>query len=354
MTKGLVKKQVKPKAQPKAQPKARAVQRSQNTKHRKSRGGTPYGQDLVIYCINNVNQVVQNTSVNFPVMTQLFRNLGQNEIIKGILELLFCISCSSLTLQFSTLDVGLRLSNVLANYFENKEFSVQQLLDELTTIIPCSSEFLSTFQVLFEKLKSYNIRMTEIRSNIAVYIQNKRLNLQENIFGKFKNMCSPVYFKQSVSYFLSYGKRQGGARRHKGGGFSFIKDMPILKNCNGLTTTVLYELYDKIKNCTIDELKGLLIVDIDNSLTKKIYQLKYLINFVFKIIMRRISSVIYNILDFIDTILSFILAILISDFSKKEVYLKMFMSCLPDENIYTHYVRLLINSMFIENTCNTK
>lgn len=83
----------------------------------------------------------------------------------------------------------------------------------------------------------------------------------------------------------------------------------IVASCNGLTTIQLYKMYQTIKDFSVEQMKDIIL---DDNILKILYVTKYVLNFIFKVIVSLafgIKTTIYKFLDFVDTIISFFIAL---------------------------------------------
>lgn len=272
----------------------------------------------------------------------------------GIIQFLLCVMCHLIKFNSSILDITLNLSSLILDYFENK-YSIHEFINKLKDIIPCSDKFIHIFYELFTLLKSYikdNINI--LRSNITGFISIKQQKIYSktiNVLTKFKNICSKNDFKSSLNSFLML---KGGGLDDEDQEYNNINNIVIKNDCNNVTTLEIYKLYKIIKDFSLEQLKDIVIDDIENNIIKILYVCKFLINFIFKIIFllkSNTENTIYKLLDFTDTVLSLIITISVLSLEKIKEYILIFLTNIMPQNEFGSKLIYLLKIISVSQNC---
>jgi hypothetical protein len=262
--------------------------------------------------------------------------------------------CHLIKFNSSILDITLNLSSLILDYFENK-YSIHEFINKLKDIIPCSDKFIHIFYELFTLLKSYikdNINI--LRSNITGFISIKQQKIYSktiNVLTKFKNICSKNDFKSSLNSFLML---KGGGLDDEDQEYNNINNIVIKNDCNNVTTLEIYKLYKIIKDFSLEQLKDIVIDDIENNIIKILYVCKFLINFIFKIIFllkSNTENTIYKLLDFTDTVLSLIITISVLSLEKIKEYILIFLTNIMPQNEFGSKLIYLLKIISVSQNC---
>jgi hypothetical protein len=262
-----------------------------------------------------------------------------------------------MTFNTSIIDVVIKLSDLIANYFESQD--INQFIHDFYKTIPCNRQFTEIFKQLFEslsnhlksKIKDFVIKLRENNDKFLNKIKERGLKI---IFTgmQIKNSCTTSAINNAKKYLqllirLNYGIRLGN---NKGGGLNL--ETINYNGCSGFTTKDIYNLYDTIKNFTIEQLKDVVIEDIDNNIIKILYIFKYLIKFIFRMIFVEVPNIkIQQILDVIDSILSLIITIYILSLDIINEYIIDFFEQILPKNNLNKLIMELVKSTIIDQSC---
>jgi len=250
-----------------------------------------------------------------------------------------------MTVNTSIIDVTIRLSDSIATYFEKKD--INKFIKELYEIIPCSEKFSQIFIDLFNSLSDHlkdqiSDFARQLKANNTEFFEQIRIT-QIKILStgrEIKKKCSSLtknLFPQSIQL--------------KGGGV-IIQTINNI-GCYSTNTEAIYKIYKTIQEFTIDQLKDVVIADIDNNIIRILYISKYIIKFIFRMIFSvKPSQIIEKILDFIDTILSLIITISIFSLDSINNYIILFFEKILPDNDLSKLIIKLLKATYEDQSCN--
>jgi hypothetical protein len=318
-------------------------------------GGYDFDNIIIIF-INNINNYIEHErNLKINELNSEVINLHQNDnysykILLGIIQFLLCVICSLMTVNTSIIDVTMRLSDSIATYFEEKD--INKFINELYTIIPCSKQFGQIFIDLFNSLSAHLKDkivdfVTKLKANNKKFFNTIKNTGKQIIYtgAQIKNRCSILARNLLQSRFgLKSIQLQGGG---------LIAQAINNIGCYATDTEAIYKIYKTIKDFTIDQLKDVVIADIDNNIIKILYISKYIIKFIFRMIFVVVPNlIIQEILDFIDTILSLIITISILSLDSINNYIILFFEqILPRNNLSILIIKLL-KATYEGQSCN--
>jgi len=330
-------------------------------------GGDNFDNIIIIF-INNINNYIENekkNELNSEVIElnskviesnrEVF-NIRKNDnnsynILLGIIQFLLCVICCLMTVNTNIIDVTIRLSDSIATYFEEKD--IKKFINELYEIIPCSKQFSQIFIDLFNSLSDH------LKDNLLYFAKQLKANNTEffkqikikqikilSTGKKIKNKCSIL-----ARNFFSQSSQLEELEELEGGGVSPQTINNI--GCYRTNTEAIYKIYKTIQEFTIDQLKDVVIADIDNNIIKILYISKYIIKFIFRMIFSvKPSQIIEKILDFIDTILSLIITISILSLDSINNYIILFFEQILPDNDLSRLIIKLLKATYEGQSCN--
>jgi len=315
-------------------------------------GGYDFDNIIIIF-INNINNYIEHKkNLKINELNSEIIDLHKNDnysyqILFGIIQFLLCVICSLMTVNTSILDVTIRLSDSIATYFEEKD--INKFINELHTIIPCSKSFSQIFIDLFNSLSDH------LKDKILNFVKT----LRDNNYKFFNTIKTSG--KQIISTGVQITNKCTNLAKkilqlsqfQRGGGKGLIAQAINNIECYATDTEAIFKIYKTIKNFTIDQLKDVVIADIDNNIIKILYISKYIIQFIFRIIFVIVPNIIIReIIDFIDTILSLIITISILSLDSINNYIILFFEQILPDNDLSRLIIKLLKATYEGQSCN--
>jgi len=225
--------------------------------------------------------------------------------------------------------------------YEDNELKSSAIMNELVSTIPCTKKLLGDVRVMFKNNTKYaemkNHLYKQLVKNCNIF-SSKKFNIAKlvlyNKLSIYRFVCTKTYFHNLLIYIYSTYLAIFN-RRQKGGLFEFsglVQDIIIkTKKCKGTITTSDFKiLFDYFKNMSANDVKDIILNDITqydgNDIHIKfkrtmtiLYIYKYIINFIFKVIIENIcgkESNFYNIVEFIDSCITFFIALYLLSLEK--------------------------------------
>lgn len=314
--------------------------------------------NIVIFFINNINDNIDNNEVNTIIIKELEIEIKLHYIVINIIKFLLCVTCHLITLNTSIIDVTSQLLLLLSDFFSNK-INIKDFINKLDKIIPCSDQLNDIFTQLFTELKNYIESNISISKTNIIFLNNfKNELIKHNILLNFftnsltNKTCFTTITKTEI---MDQINKYNITTFFSGGNYKNILNIKLnfKDNCSNFTTLDVFNMYNTIKNFTAEQLNDVIIGDIKNNIIKILYICKYLINFIFKLIFKNIKDyTIFNILDFIDTLLSLTIVISILSLDNMKEYFIIFITKIMPKNELSNQIINLLNIMFITQTCN--
>lgn len=321
--------------------------------------------NIIIIFINNINNyIINKNNTTIDKLNSKTSELNEIDnysypILLGIIQFLLCVICHLMTFNTSIIDVVIKLSDLIANYFESQD--INQFINDFYRTIPCNRQFAEIFKQLFEslsnhlksKIKDFVIKLRENNDKFLNKIKERGLKIIYTGM-QIKNSCTTSAINNAKKYLqlsmqFNYEKIFGN---YNGGGL--ILETINYNGCSGfnITTKDIYKLYDTIKNFTIEQLKDVVIEDIDNNIIKILYISKYLIKFIFRMIFVVVPNIkIQQILDVIDSILSLIITIYILSLDIINEYIIDFFEQILPKNNLNKLIMELVKSTIVDQSC---
>ena len=319
--------------------------------------------NIIIIFINNINNYINKNNTTIDKLNSKTSELNEidnysYQILLGIIQFLLCVICHLMTFNTSIIDVVIKLSDLIANYFESRD--INQFINDFYITIPCNRQFTEIFKQLFKSLSNHlkseiNVFVKKLRENNDKFLNKiKERGLKIIYTGmQIKNSCTTSAINNAIKYLqLPTRFNDKIFSNYKGGGL--IVETIKYNGCSGfnITTNNIYNLYVTIKNFTIEQLKDVVIEDIDNNIIKILYISKYLIKFIFRMIFVVVPNIkIQQILDVIDSILSLIITIYILSLDIINEYIIDFFEQILPKNNLNKLIMELVKSTIVDQSC---
>jgi hypothetical protein len=343
-------------------------------------GGAPL-DNLVILIINKITFFLDKKEGNQNYLENISEDDKSNinnvlvkvsdsndeKIVIYIIKFILCIICHALQAKKSIINILTDFLEAILEYID-KQIDTDELLAKLKESIPCLAQFNdilkhTDLKFLFETLRdSIKISVINYTKNIKSFLLIKTKNFKDyiqdieiitnfNYLKSFKHVCSnkmTTFYSRIINKIDKQIFDFNNPYKQLTGGYN------IKIGCYQYSTDEIMKLYKYFKDFTNEQIRDFL-VNVEENLLKILFVIKYLNNFIFRIIFRsKPSSLGFKALDFLDSIISISITLYYLTFDKINEYIFEFLSQLllqHSNNIVYTYILEICKALISGESC---
>jgi hypothetical protein len=294
---------------------------------------------------------------------------NEENIIVYIVKFILCVVCHLLAYKDTLVNIFVSFLDYILQYIDNN-ININEFMIKLFNLIPCLTQFNDVLthinlKFLFETLKnSITASFEKYKENIKSFLLIKNTNFKQyirdidvitkfNYMKNFKHTCSSKMTTLFNGIIDKVDKKMFDLKnpyKQFGGGY-------IIKiGCYQFTIEDIMKIYIYFKKFTSDQIRDFL-ANVEEASLKILFMIKYLINFVFKIIFTsNPKSYGYRALEIIDSIISITIALYYLNLDKVQEYilqiLYYIMNKMNVSNKIIGYIIQFFSAFSTSQSCN--